>query len=287
MEDRTLSPNELSASIDDAIRWMTRHVHDMPPDAIMCAFSGLLHYDKAKAEELLELYEESPPSTLIYPKELLDLIRNVINIIRGDPLPLPPTTVGQKRHTCVEIPSTLYELYKIDMKRSNMALWNVIKEKMTQEDEEWLREGSGWGYTLTHQILIWTFCVKLGLRVHEAEQMLTTLREKLYNEVKYCQRKVCYDLYAERIAFLGFSGWDLGMLRKEFRYILDMQKHNGSWWHTHDDEWSTRCINDQDWYPQWRNQDVHEQIRYLARARQGHSTSLSIWALGLWYNYRT
>jgi len=209
---------------------MRNHLEDISPDGIMSAFNGLLSVDPKSAYLLRNAYTKKGGTRIsISEQTYLPGISAIYEAIEQEPSPVSLHALFSYQHTPEDMPTSPERFYKIHTLFSNWALRQAAMGHVEEWCIRWMRRQDTWGYDLTHQLLAWLLCIKRQHRLDEAHTMASRLAWRLHHQVKNCQCKVYYDLFAESIAFLGMAGFPPHLLIEEYRHILKNQCSDGGW----------------------------------------------------------
>jgi len=302
-----VSREEASRSFERGVDWALAHAERLSADARTAVLAGLRLADPPRAEMEGAPLRKRPEIRLSPVGKVLDVLslgvvsRRIgerrrrenafFELIEKDPSPLARQDLDAFRRTPDSLPGSVEEMQRVDGPRSNAALTQASLGRVEEPVLSWLRREDLWGYDLSHQLLAWVVCVKLGHRLDEARERSGRLAWRLFHEIAHCALPVHYDLAVERVAFLGLAGFPRVLLNEEYRRILSSQDpRDGGWWFTRNPADQRAMLDNahlgasplvrpaRPYREQPGAEAVLERIEFLHR---GHATGLSLWALGL------
>ncbi len=269
---------------------MRRNFKDLWPDSVFCAFSGLLLTSREQAVAFKNEYDEQKVLRIMLSEDYFATTQSLFEVFEQDPYPIDLSNLYIYKHIPDDIPTSPEQLHVMNALTTNSALKQAAAGDIQDPCITWMRKQNLWGYLLTHQWIAWLLCLKRQYHLREAEEKVPMLAWRMYHELKNCPFEVYYDLFAERVAFLGLAGFPLRCLREEYVRILQSQDVDDGGWYffsaTKDDQLSvlynvltgqSPLIDRPRWYNE--NEELDDQGSYLMNVHRGHATGLSIWAL--------
>ncbi len=275
---------ELRDAFERGLQWNLGKVPDFLGDECrMMVLSGLLLMDPQRVPEVRKA---------LAPRRGPDPIGPYFAAVEASPLPVPWEEPDPFRKYVVpdELPPTQYDRQWLNGQMAHAALFMGTQGKVGEPVLSWIRQEDHWGYNLNHQVLTWTLCLKAGHRVEEARERILRHGAKLGNELENSQFEVYYDLIAETTVILTLAGYPIERLEKYYRQILSSQDADGGWWFTREPaelgpllEEAHKGASPLYQPPRHYSEepDPAQALDALVTVHRSHSTSLSLWGLGL------
>lgn len=288
-------------------RWALAHAEGLSPDARLAVLAALLLTDPDKAESVRASLRGPRKIRLSALGRLIDVLSlgaasrrrrreaeradAFFALIERDPKPLTWSDLDSFRSDSGPLPNDPDALHRIDGPHSNAALVQASLGQLEEPVLVWLRRDDLWGYDLAHQLLAWVVCLKKGYRTEEARERAGHLSWRLFHEIQRSPA-VHFDLFVERIAFLLLAGFPVERLTEQIQDVVALQDPaDGGWWFTRRPAEQAAMIENAHLGASplvrparsYRERaDPEAARRRLEILHRGHSTGLSLWALGYW-----
>jgi hypothetical protein len=275
--------DEVRDAFERGLQWfLSKEPAILGDECRMMSLSGLLLIDPQRVPEVRKA---------LAPSKGRDPIDPFFAAVEASPLPVPWDEPDPfQRYVPDDLPLTLHDREWLDGQMAHAALWMGTQGQLAEPVLSWVRQNDFWGYNLNHQILCWTLCLKRGHRVEEARERLLQFGAKLGHELANSPFQVFYDLIAESTVMLSLAGFPMEKLAGNFRYILSSQDADGGWWFTREPAELGPLIENSHLgaSPLFKpprhyseEPDPERALDALVTLHRSHSTSLSLWALGL------
>lgn len=293
-------------SFEKGAAWALANLEGFSPDARFAVLAGLLLAEPQKAESVRCALRKPDEIRFAGIFKLLDLVsfgalkrhlegqqkraHAVFDVLERDPSPaLESADLDSFRHVPDSLPQSVEAMQRIDGAATGAALLQASTGRLEGPTLAWLRRDDLWGYDLAHQILAWVVCLKAGGSKDEARERIGRLAWRLFHEVRQGPSDVHYDLFVERLAFLLLAGFPAERLETEIQHVLSAQRSDGGWWFTRTVKDHATMLDNAHLgaspltrppksYRQ--EKDPEAARRRLDLLHRGHSTGLSLWALG-------
>jgi hypothetical protein len=292
---------------DRGVAWALKHADGLSADARVAVLAGLLLADRERAAAAATVLRPRPGEGRRAAGRLLDIVtlgmtarlrrrRNraapLFSLIERDPGAVAGVRFDDHEYIPQPVSQPIEALHIIDGAHVNAALVQASLGHLEEPVLSWLRRDDLCGYNLSHQLLAWVLCLKVGHRIDEASGLACAAGWRLFNEIERGPSRVHRDLAIERLVFLGLSGFPLTRLSAPYTELLESQDpRDGGWWFT-------AVPSEQDAMlervhlgaspliktkrPYRAEAEPEAARRRLEVLHRGHTTGLGVWALGLW-----
>jgi hypothetical protein len=272
---------QASSAFERGLEWFLAHGEQVSADSKMAALGGLMLADLGRVPAVRQI---------LAPARHPNPVAALIAVVESDPLPLSWNGDDTFRPAPDAPLRRRAELHRINGPLCHAALGQACLGKLDDAVLAWLRRDDLCGYDLAHQLLAWILCVKRGHLSQEARATVGRLALRLLRDIERYSF-IYYDLFAESLAFLALAGVPLPRLGGAFRHVLALQDGAvGCWRYTMDPAEQMWLLENahRGGSPLIRAIETYERqpdplaaFQSLATFHQGHTTSLSLWALGV------
>jgi hypothetical protein len=287
---RSPDPQRLLASIAAGCEWLQQHSADLLPDSLVFARIGLQAAGLPFPRTLHRRHAGRTSEALIPLSPAFEAVAanaaRAYLAYRGKP-PFADES-SSLSHRDFARPPRRRRAAPIDRVTINAALADAVRGRPSARSLRWMRQRGNTGFVLTHQLLAWLFCVWNG-RVHDAPEGARRVARRVWGDAT--RARGYGDLLAQQAAFLALGGWPLVGLQPLVHRLLRNQDRGDGGWHYFErrlsgaSETLSRVCDGRSpmlgWPIACAEGEFGALVTAVDRAHRGHTTALSICALGV------